>query len=365
MALSPGQFRLTAALGLLGVLCGCIYWVSRYQQQHRVVDRAYGPSFRTAGPVGRATVAGQVLGVDGKPAHADVSVLTELNQMPIRGGPMRGRRVAEARTDGGRFSLPSVAAGHYVVVARAVGADEATDASGLWAAAEVDPTDDHPAAVRLQLRRSGSLAGQIRLEPSAGTRPFDLTNAVITLEPADGEAKAALLDGLPRVYPSGTGHFVLPDLPPGHYRISAELGPPWMIDRVTAAGIDGLDQPIAVAPGGYVNDLLIAATDVPSLVEGQVLDGDGHGAAFALVFVFGADPATRSSRRTQAVRANGVGRFTVTGLPSGDYLVGLATGTDPGAWYSPGFFAQLTPSASRVRVAAGTTRSAVVGGRPK
>ena len=251
-------------------------------------------------------------------------------------------------------------------MARAVGADETAEASGLWAAAEVDPTDDHPAAVRLQLRRSGTLAGQITLMPLAGTTPLDVTNAAITLEPTDGEAKAALLNGVPRVYATGTGHFILPDVPPGHYRLTADLGPPWMVDRVTADGHDGLDQPITVAPGGYMNDLTIAATDVPSLVEGQALNRrDGRRAAFALVFAFGVDPANRQGRRTQAVRANGLGRFTVTGLPSGDYLVGIAAGADPAVWYTPEFFAQLTASATLVPVSAGTTRMAVVGGRPK
>jgi hypothetical protein len=365
MVLSPGQLRLTAALGLLGLLGGCLYWVSRYQQQRPSIDRRSAGSFRPIGAAGRASVAGEVLGVDGKPAHADVTLLAEATQMPIRGGQLRGRRLSETRTENGRFSLASLAAGHYVVVARAVGADETAEASGLWAAAEVDPTDDQPAAVRLQLRRSASVAGQITLAPLAGATPLDLTNVLVGLEPADSEAKAALLDGEPRVYASGTGHFILPDIPPGHYRLTAELGPPWMIDRVTAEGHDGLDEPLTIAPGGYVNDLTVVATDQPSLVDGLALDGERHGAAFALVFVFGADPANRPSRRTRAVRADAVGRFTVTGLPSGDYLVGMAAGADPATWYSPGFFAQLTPSATPVRVSAGTTRTAVVGGRPK
>jgi hypothetical protein len=365
MPLSPGQFRLAAALAVGGLLGGAIYWVGRYPTPAGRRPLPPPSGFRPVGPAGRAMVEGDVVGLDGKPAHAEVTVLTEANQMPVRGGQARGRRLGETLTDAGRFSLPSLAPGHYVVVARAALADETAESASLWAAAEVDPTDDRPATVRLQLRRSASLAGQITLLPSAGTTSLDLTNVMVTLDPADGEAKAALLDGLPRAYATASGHFLLPDVPPGHYRLTAEIGAPWIVDRVTAAGHDGLDAPIAIGSGAYLSDLTVAATDVPSLVEGQALGPDGRAAPFALVFAFGADPATRPSRRIQAVRANAMGRFTVTGLPSGEYLVGIAAGADPSAWYSPAFFAQLTPGATHVRVSAGTTQTAIVGGRPK
>jgi hypothetical protein len=87
---------------------------------------------------------------------------------------------------------------------------------------------------------------------------------------------------------------------------------------------------------------------------------------FALIFAFASDPADRAvDRRTQAVRADRQGRFSVAGLPSGDYLVGIATGGEPQAWYTPAFLTGLAQGASVVHLAIGTTRTTVTGSPPK
>ena len=308
-----------------------------------------------------------MLGVDGKPTRADVSLVTEAAPAPIRGGPSRGRRTAVNRTtDDGRFAFSLVPSGHYVVVARVPTGDEASDASSLWAAAAVDATDNGHVTARLRLRRSGGLSGRIILEAFGRTARADLTETTIQLEPVDVSAKASLLDGVPRVYASGDGRFLLPDVPPGQYRLTATFSAPWMVDRVTAHGGDGLDRPIAIEPGSYVSDAAIMATDVPGRIDGQALDSTGQAAAFALIFAFASDPAERGlDRRTQAVRADRTGRFRVTGLPSGDYLVGIATGGEPQAWYTPPFLTSLARGASRVRLPTGATRTTVAGGPPK
>lgn len=368
MALSPTQFRLSASVTIFALLAGAIYWVGRVPVDSGRPARQPTP-LTAAGrrTVSRASVDGVVLGVDGKPTRADVSLVNETTPPPIRGGLARGRRAAASRTtDDGRFSFNLFPSGHYVVVARVVTGDEGSDASSLWAAADVDAKDDAPVTTRLKLRRSGGLSGQITLETLGGAARADLTQTTVSLEPVDVNAKASLLDGLPGVYARGDGRFLLPDVPPGEYRLTATLSGPWMIDRITANGQDGFDRPIAIEPGAFVSDATITATDVPSRIDGQALDPSGHAAPFALVFAFASDPAQREpARRMQAVRADEAGRFRVTGLPSGDYLVGIATGGEPTTWYTPPFLAGLAPFATLVRLPPGATRTAVVGWRPK
>jgi hypothetical protein len=368
MAPSPTQLRLSASVAIFAVLLVAVYWVGRSPLRSRR-PRGQPPattlsSWRTPG---RASVDGVVLGVDGKPTRADVSLVTEATPPPIRGGPTRGRRTAVSRTtDDGRFAFSLVPAGHYIVVAHVVTGDEASEASSLWAAAEVDATDDARVTTALKLRRSGGLSGVITLVALDGAARAGLTATTVGLDPVDVNAKASLLDGLPRVNASGDGRFSLPDVPPGRYRLSATLSSPWLIDRITANGRDALDRPIAVEPASYVSDATITATDVPSRIDGQALDSTGQAASFALIFVFASNPAERGlDRRTQAVRADGAGRFTVSGLPSGDYLVGIASDEEPQTWYTPPFLTDLARGATRVRLATGTTRAAIVGGRPK
>jgi hypothetical protein len=368
MAPSPTQLRLSASVAIFTVVLGAIYWVGRYPvQPRRPRGQPTATPFSYWRTPGRASVDGDVQGVDGKPTRADVSLVTEATPPPIRGGPARGRRAAVNRTtEDGHFSFSLVPAGHYVVVAHVVTGDEVSDASSLWAAAEVDATDDARVTTRLKLRRSGGLSGLITLEALGGTPRADLTATSIVLDPADVDAKASLLDGLPRVYASGDGRFLLPDVPPGRYRLTATFSSPWLIDRIRANGRDGLERSIAIEPGSYVSDATITATDVPSRIEGQALDSTGHAASFALIFVFAFDPAERGpDRRTQAVRADGAGRFTISGLPSGDYLLGIATGGEPQAWYTAPFLTDLARDATHVRLATGATRTAIVGGPPK
>lgn len=367
MAPSPTQLRLSASLAIFAVVLGAIYWVGRYPVQPRR-PRGQPPATTLPGwRTGRASVDGVVLGVDGKPARADVSLVTEPAPAPIRGGPVHGRRVAVSRTtDDGRFAFSLVPSGHYAVVARMATGDEANDASSLWAATEVDAAADARVTTRLKLRRSGGLSGRITLEASGGAARADLTETTVVLDPVDVDAKASLLDGLPRVYASGDGRFFLPDVPPGHYRLTATFASPWMIDRITVNGRDGLERPIDIEPGSDRNDATIAATDVPGRIDGQALDSTGQAASFALIFAFASDPAERGlNRRTLAVRADGTGRFSLIGLPAGDYLVGIARGGEPQAWYTPPFLTDLARGATLVRLPTGTTRTTVVGGPPK
>jgi hypothetical protein len=368
MAPSPTQFRLSVSIAVFAVVLGAIYWVGRYP----VLPRRAGaqpnavtfPSWRTPG---RASVDGVVLGVDGKPSRADVSLVIEAAPAPIRGGPARGRRAAVNRTtDDGRFAFSLVPSGHYVVIARMATGDEASDASSLWAAAEVDAADNASVTTRLKLQRSGELSGRIALEALGGAARADLTEATVGLDPVDVNAKASLLDGFPRVHASGDGRFFLLDVPPGQYRLAATVSSPWMIDRITVNGQDGLDRPIAIEPGSSVSSATIMATDVPNRIDGQALDSTGRPLSFALIFAFASDLAERGlDRRTQAVRADRTGRFSVTGLPSGDYLVGIANGGEPQTWYTPPFLTDLARGATFVRLRTGITRATVVGGPPK
>ena len=366
MPLSPSQFRLAAGVAIFVVFGGAIFWVSRVPIQPkrlRLPPPTVGVGGRGMNFAGAASIEGTVLDPDGKPARADVSAIADNGAQPMRGGFTRGRRTAATRTtDDGQFTL-TVASGHVVVVARAVN-DESGDAGNWWAAAEVTPTLGAHLTTTLRLQRSGSLAGLIDLRARAGTSRAGLAGTIVSLEPANADAKAVLLEGAPHVAVDANGRFVMPNVPAGQYRLTATLTPPWLIDRVTADGQEGLDEPISIRAGRFIQDATITATDVPNELEGTVTDAAGHAVPFGLVFAFAADPADRlPARRLQATRTTREGRFRLTGLPSGDYLVGLSKGADPETWYSPAFLAQVARGATAVRLVPGTTRTTILSGR--
>jgi hypothetical protein len=74
--------------------------------------------------------------------------------------------------------------------------------------------------------------------------------------------------------------------------------------------------------------------------------------------VFSAEPSLRQApRRVQAVRTDATGRFTLSGLPTGGYLVAAAADVPPERWYTPGSFAELTPRAVPVSFGHGETKT--------
>jgi hypothetical protein len=369
MALSPERLRLTVAIGIFAVLAGAVYWVSRFPVARRV-QPTYVP---TRLPT---NVEGTVVGPDGKPAHAEVSLVIESSPQPMRGGPARARRLAATKTaDDGTFALGSIGSGRYILVARSVptptGVDDATEAS-LWAATVVATSPTSPKHVTLTLRRGGGVNGQVILNPVGRFTTSDalggnaLANTAVTLEPQDTDAKASLLDGAARISPGPDGRFVMPDVPPGHYRLAVSVPSPWIVDVVTSGGRDALDQALAVGPGAVVSDLEVTAIDAPNTLSGEAHDATGRPAPFALVVAFAGDAEARSApRRMQATRTDRHGHFTLTGLPSGPYRVGLAPTGPPETWYSPEFFAEIAKTASAVRVFAGVPGVALVTSGPK
>ena len=85
-----------------------------------------------------------------------------------------------------------------------------------------------------------------------------------------------------------------------------------------------------LASGEQYHGVQIAITDAVSEVTGLVLDAGGRPVAHAGVLIFAQVPLfwMRSSRRMRAVHAGSDGRWSVAGLPAGEYLAFAARAID-------------------------------------
>jgi hypothetical protein len=215
-----------------------------------------------------------------------------------------------AGTDG-TFSIGGVLPGTYVV--------EAQSFSGVRASAEVTLSGADVSGVILTLSGGTRARGQVRFE--GGTPPRDLQPSQLFLfaESFDGEPMSVNAAD-PRSPVAADWTFELTGLT-GRGFISGGSANGWIVKTVTLNGTDFTDSPIDFSSGD-VNGIEVLLSNRTSTVAGQVADGGGAVAGDASVVIFPRDPDkwTRRARSIAAARPDQQGRFSIVGLPAGQYL---------------------------------------------
>jgi hypothetical protein len=211
------------------------------------------------------------------------------------------------------------------------------------------------------------------LELNLVTRPaFPVRGRVlIDGSPVSGSAASSLRISIS----SPTGH--LPELPAPNLIVDADgafespglagrlvlratgYKPPLALDRVMSRGMDVTDEGIDVRDASHSN-IEVHLTSRPSRLEGEVIGLDRQ-PVNRLIVVFSEDPrwwTTFESRRV--VLASGTsGKFVVTGLPAGRYLVAIGRNFDTN-WADPVKLERMRATAASVTIADGATSSVTV-----
>ena len=126
--------------------------------------------------------------------------------------------------------------------------------------------------------------------------------------------------------PDETGRLTTGEYVPGPYMIRV-FGLPtgWSVQSATAGGKDAIDR-LFELPATGVTDLVITIANRQSQVAGMVRDANGQPAPLATVIVFPVDKSMWPvvgipSRRAVLIAPGRDGRYRVTGLPAGEYVV--------------------------------------------
>ena len=137
------------------------------------------------------------------------------------------------------------------------------------------------------------------------------------------------------------------------------LGGGWTLKGVMLNGRDIADTPIEIKPGADVTGVVVTFTDRPSELSGTVFDAAGRVTPHFPIIVFATDRAywTPGSRRVQQARPSSNGKFTVTGLPAGEYFVCAVTAVDRTEVYDPAFLEQLVPVSFKITIADGEKKT--------
>jgi len=284
-----------------------------------------------------ARVEGVTTGPDGNPL-ANVSVYL-MNPAPPPTG-LFSMTLRNALSDNeGRFVLPGLAPGHYMLAAegRAISA-------GLSGATEI-AVEGRLVTTSITLSTGVPMTGRLVFEGTL-PRPADLMPLLpMLLASREGPS----MFGRPRLV--GTDGAFAYAITPGTYRVRglgnrfwvAAQSPGWTLKSMILNGVDVSDIPFEIKPNDKIEGAIVTMTDKRSEISGQLRHAGGQSAPEFVLIIFSADrrhwvPLTR---RTQEVRPGLDGRFVAHSLPPGDYFISAVTDLEPEQWNDPAFLAEL------------------------
>jgi sarcosine oxidase gamma subunit len=340
-----------------------------------------------------ARLSGTVIGADGRsPLNPRIS-LTPKNLSGIE-AYFGSYNTVIARPDGS-FSAVGITPGHYVLTARAAPAADAPVPSPagppgappippngpvappvqtLWASTEFDVNGQDLSGLALRLQPGMTVSGKVTLDSTVAPLPDPtrtrLILAAVTAPGASAQEASFLAIGASSFVMEKDGSFAIKGVAPGTYRLAvtppnALGGEPipgmrtWTVKSVVVNGLDVADLPIQIKPGEDVTDVMLTLTDQPTEVSGTVLDNLNRPTAGFPIVVFAADRAywPAGTARVRKVQPASNGKYTITGLPPGEYYVCAVTDVEPNDLKDVAFLESLATAAFKITLKPGEKRA--------
>jgi protocatechuate 3,4-dioxygenase beta subunit len=272
-------------------------------------------------------VEGQVFDESGEPFQGTMRLISRARE---------GAQVAMAYSmlvRDGTFRFPDVPPGEYVVqaVARIINGIRlaAIGESGLrFGVAFVSATPGAAASAVVQTGTGSVLRGRVVVEGSRGQPP--LIPISIDGVPADPDLSPAELRRA-RVQPDGS--FEIAGLF-GPMRFAADLPAGWRLESIYIDGVNAADDPVTFDSAQHSRAGVEVVIARGGAEIGGRISGDPGLRAGALVVAGPGDP-TRWHERSRFVKmttADRDGRFTLTGLPAGQFVVAAIDASTLRAW---------------------------------
>jgi hypothetical protein len=238
----------------------------------------------------------------------------------------------------------------------------------LWGELQVIVDGQNQKDLVVSLQSGMTFSGHVSLDGSGtGTQASpDLTRARVTMSAqgntaagggglgafggfggGPGGANAASVDA--------TGRFTVTGIVPGKYTIRVTGVTGWSAKSITAGGREALDFGFEVKGGDPASDISVMMTTKTTEIDGTLQDASGRPTADYTIIVYPTDTQywIPQSRRIQSTRPGTDGKFTVRGLPPGDYMTAAVTDLDPGAQYDPAFLDQLKSASTPIHLSEG------------
>ena len=216
----------------------------------------------------------------------------------------------------GMFTIANVAPGPYQIFARGQ-----TDAAGiaLFGVFSVELQGEDIGGIELALHPGAVIEGIVSVHAVTESKAPVLSTLRVRAPFTDGTGFGDSLTGT--VQPDGS--FGLRGVMEGSHQFVVEgLPSPWIVKSVQYRGSDVTDRAFDVAQKERFRDVRITITDASSVVAGTVTNAQQRPVADAGVLVFPTVPLfwMRTDRRMRIAYTDAEGRFTLHGLPPGEYV---------------------------------------------
>ncbi len=321
-----------------------------------------------------ATITGMVVSATGVlPQNVNMSL--QAVDEAAQGMPLSSARV----TPDGRFTLRNVPPGQYNVTARATSTVrvEAPMANAMAAGRLIETmnvggqtvsTVSQVSTGRTLISVDGSalngvvvtldggrtVSGRVVFE---GGMPPDLTKTRMTasLQVAAGGPSMNTQPPQPAQVLTD-GSFKITNVAAGKYTLRVSGGQNYSLKSSIVRGRDSLDYPFEVEDEDVSDGLVTLATGlVPTELSGTITDQQSQPAVDYTIVVFSSDQRfwTPGSRRISTARPGTDGKFTLRGLPAGDYQIAALGDLEPGMQYDLEFLRALLAASTRVTLGEG------------
>jgi hypothetical protein len=236
----------------------------------------------------------------------------------------------------GHFEIRGVSPGAYTILATVDNV-----AVPMMARQALQVTSENVEGLRLAPQTGGSIRGHLRMEANGGVRS-DPSQMFLLLRSAEGDDD--VLDATPiggfttLAQVNADGSFEWKNVPAGHYSVQisdVSAMPDWFLKSGSAAGHDIVDSGFSVNGGTTAIDLVASANGATA--EGVATNQKDKAIADAVVV---AVPEARFRSHPDHYRkavTDQSGRFTLRGIPPGEYMIFAWESIDGDAYYNPEF----------------------------
>ncbi len=264
---------------------------------------------------------------------------------------------AEMHKDGS-FEIRDVSPGAYTIVATVDNV-----AVPMMARQALQVMSTNVEGLRLAPQTGGAIRGRVRMEASSAGRA-DPSQMFLLLRSADGDDDALgalnLGDSFSTVgfstvaHVNADGSFEWKNVPAGHYSVQisdASAMPDWFLASVVAGGRDAGESGFSVSGGATSLDLIASANG--GAVEGAATNQKDEPVADAVVVAVPEGRFRSHPERYRKAVSDQRGRFTLRGLPPGDYTLFAWESVEGEAYYNPEFLKGYEGQGKALRVGAG------------